>query len=208
MTLLTAVNQLRKFMSIRPPPQPSLESTDISPPPTLRNSLNDAFRLSTSGDLSPILLWIGLWPSVIIEALISRRTHSQWLLFSLNAKVKHWESSIMKITSGSTFMEWHQRKLFWLNGECILGLTSRSPNFESDLFTFSFDSIQDGSVAICTPHTGFSDPTTPEGTPLRQSIELRALVFYDWESSHIYIYHTGSMSVDWCNNVLQVVKLS
>ncbi|KAF8811247.1 hypothetical protein BYT27DRAFT_7240407 [Phlegmacium glaucopus] len=42
-----------------------------------------------------------------------------------------------------------------------------------------FDSIQDGSVAICTPHTGFSDPTTPEGTPLRQSIELRALVFYD-----------------------------
>lgn len=42
-----------------------------------------------------------------------------------------------------------------------------------------FDSIQDGSVAICTPHTGFSDTTTPEGTPLRQSIELRALVFYD-----------------------------
>jgi hypothetical protein len=42
-----------------------------------------------------------------------------------------------------------------------------------------FDSIQDGSVAICTPHTAFSDPLTPEGTPLRQSIELRALVFYD-----------------------------
>jgi len=41
------------------------------------------------------------------------------------------------------------------------------------------DTIQDGSVAIFTPHTGFSDPTTPEGTPLRQSIELRALVFYD-----------------------------
>ena len=50
------------------------------------------------------------------------------------------------------------------------------------LYSFSFDSIQDGSVAICTPHTAFSDPTTPEGTPLRQSIELRALVFYDsWE---------------------------
>lgn len=42
-----------------------------------------------------------------------------------------------------------------------------------------FDSIQDGSVAICAPHTGFKDPRTPEGTPLRQSIELRALVFYD-----------------------------
>jgi len=44
---------------------------------------------------------------------------------------------------------------------------------------FSFDSIQDGSVAVYTPHTAFSDPTTPEGTPPRQSIELRALVFYD-----------------------------
>lgn len=42
-----------------------------------------------------------------------------------------------------------------------------------------FDSIQDGSVAVFTPHTGFQDPLTPEGTPLRESIELRALVFYD-----------------------------
>ncbi|TFK23402.1 hypothetical protein FA15DRAFT_670515 [Coprinopsis marcescibilis] len=42
-----------------------------------------------------------------------------------------------------------------------------------------FDSIQDGSVAKFTPHTGFEDPSTPEGSPLRESIELRALVFYD-----------------------------
>ncbi|KAF8064041.1 hypothetical protein FPV67DRAFT_1503310 [Lyophyllum atratum] len=42
-----------------------------------------------------------------------------------------------------------------------------------------FDSVQDGSVAIFTPHTGFEDPTTPERTPPRESIELRALVFYD-----------------------------
>jgi len=41
------------------------------------------------------------------------------------------------------------------------------------------ESIQDGSVAVFVPHTGFSDPTTPEGTPYRQSIELRTLVFYD-----------------------------
>ena len=50
----------------------------------------------------------------------------------------------------------------------------------TDLFYFSSaDTIRDGSVAICTPHTGFSDPNTPDGAPLRQSIELRALVFYD-----------------------------
>ncbi|KAG6909734.1 hypothetical protein DXG01_015722 [Tephrocybe rancida] len=42
-----------------------------------------------------------------------------------------------------------------------------------------FDSVQDGSVAVLTPHTAFQDPTTPEGTPKRESIELRALVFYD-----------------------------
>ncbi|KAG1810574.1 uncharacterized protein BJ212DRAFT_1484152 [Suillus subaureus] len=42
-----------------------------------------------------------------------------------------------------------------------------------------FDSIQDGSVARLTPHTGFQDPKTPEGTPLRESVEVRALVFYD-----------------------------
>ncbi|KAG2138400.1 uncharacterized protein EDB93DRAFT_1253352 [Suillus bovinus] len=42
-----------------------------------------------------------------------------------------------------------------------------------------FDSVQDGSVARLTPHTGFQDPNTPEGAPFRESIELRALVFYD-----------------------------
>ncbi|KAF8200286.1 hypothetical protein BJ912DRAFT_898308 [Pholiota molesta] len=41
------------------------------------------------------------------------------------------------------------------------------------------DSIQDGSVAVFTPHTGFFDPLTPADAPPRQSIELRALVFYD-----------------------------
>ncbi|KAG2074375.1 hypothetical protein BDR04DRAFT_1093039 [Suillus decipiens] len=41
------------------------------------------------------------------------------------------------------------------------------------------DSIEDGSVARLTPHTAFQDPSTPEGAPPRESIELRALVFYD-----------------------------
>ena len=43
----------------------------------------------------------------------------------------------------------------------------------------SFDSVQDGSVAMFTPHTSFEDPTTPKDAPFRESIELRALVFYD-----------------------------
>ncbi|KAH0826053.1 hypothetical protein J3R83DRAFT_7339 [Lanmaoa asiatica] len=43
-----------------------------------------------------------------------------------------------------------------------------------------FDSVQDGSVAILAPHTAFQDPNSPEGAPLRESIEIRALVFYDY----------------------------
>ncbi|KAF8694116.1 hypothetical protein AX14_002169 [Amanita brunnescens Koide BX004] len=42
-----------------------------------------------------------------------------------------------------------------------------------------FDSIENGSVARFTPHTAFQDPTTPKDAPRRQSIEVRALVFYD-----------------------------
>jgi hypothetical protein len=43
----------------------------------------------------------------------------------------------------------------------------------------SGDYITDGSVALCTPHTSFADPTTPADAKPRESIELRALVFYD-----------------------------
>ncbi|KAI9436951.1 hypothetical protein H4582DRAFT_2058416 [Lactarius indigo] len=42
-----------------------------------------------------------------------------------------------------------------------------------------FDSVQDGSVAVLTAHTAFEDPTTPPDAEKRESIELRALVFYD-----------------------------
>ncbi|KAF9260891.1 hypothetical protein L218DRAFT_906313 [Marasmius fiardii PR-910] len=42
-----------------------------------------------------------------------------------------------------------------------------------------YDSVNDGSVAVLTPHTAFADPTTPDGSPMRESIEIRALVFYD-----------------------------
>ncbi|CAN7309740.1 CmcJ/NvfI family oxidoreductase [Caballeronia sp. LjRoot31] len=37
----------------------------------------------------------------------------------------------------------------------------------------------DPSVARFAPHTGFEDPTTPPGTPLRQSIEFRTIAFFD-----------------------------
>jgi hypothetical protein len=37
----------------------------------------------------------------------------------------------------------------------------------------------DASVARFAPHTAFEDPTTPAGTPLRQSIEFRTMAFFD-----------------------------
>ncbi|TBU59309.1 hypothetical protein BD310DRAFT_877297 [Dichomitus squalens] len=42
-----------------------------------------------------------------------------------------------------------------------------------------YDSQKDGKTAVFTPHTAFEDPTTPKDAPLRESIELRLLVFYD-----------------------------
>jgi len=42
-----------------------------------------------------------------------------------------------------------------------------------------FDTLQDGTVAVLTPHSAFNDPSTAKDAPLRESIELRALVFYD-----------------------------
>jgi hypothetical protein len=34
-------------------------------------------------------------------------------------------------------------------------------------------------VARFAPHTSFDDPTTPPGTPPRQSVEFRAIAFYE-----------------------------
>ncbi|CAK9785930.1 hypothetical protein CC85DRAFT_287530 [Cutaneotrichosporon oleaginosum] len=52
------------------------------------------------------------------------------------------------------------------------------------MFIKCFDSASEGvagnkGVAGFTPHTAFEDPNTPEDAKPRQSIEVRALVFYD-----------------------------
>ncbi|KAA1477860.1 hypothetical protein DENSPDRAFT_885433 [Dentipellis sp. KUC8613] len=70
-------------------------------------------------------------------------------------------------TFGVRFSEEHRWKY-------VRGMTP-----EEGVLIKCFDSVQDGSVAVLTPHTAFIDPSTPEDAPLRESIELRALVFYD-----------------------------
>ncbi|KAH8073006.1 hypothetical protein BXZ70DRAFT_748481 [Cristinia sonorae] len=42
-----------------------------------------------------------------------------------------------------------------------------------------YDSQEDGKTALLTAHTAFEDPSTPPDAPLRRSLELRLLVFYD-----------------------------
>ena len=49
----------------------------------------------------------------------------------------------------------------------------------ADVDPCSADTVRDGSVAVFAPHCAFQDPTAPEDAPMRQSIELRAFVFYD-----------------------------
>ena len=44
-----------------------------------------------------------------------------------------------------------------------------------------FDSRDDGAVARFAPHTAFLDPAAPPDAPPRESIELRAYVFFSDE---------------------------
>jgi hypothetical protein len=50
----------------------------------------------------------------------------------------------------------------------------------ADARIYSYDSKK--GVATYTAHTAFRDPNTPPDALLRQSIELRALVFHDEEN--------------------------
>jgi len=54
------------------------------------------------------------------------------------------------------------------------------PNMEtSEALIFKcYDSMNDGRARF-TPHTAFDDPTTPPDAPVRESIELRTLAFFD-----------------------------
>ncbi|KAL0478020.1 oxidoreductase [Acrasis kona] len=44
---------------------------------------------------------------------------------------------------------------------------------------FDSDHFKDETISGLTPHTAFVDPQTSESAPLRKSIEVRAIVYYD-----------------------------
>jgi len=89
----------------------------------------------------------------------------------------NWENDLVPTTlkfrdrDGETFSVKYSRAHKW---KYLRGMT-----LDEAVLIKCFDSKMDGSVAILTPHTAFVDPTTPKDAPLRESIELRALVFYD-----------------------------
>lgn len=72
---------------------------------------------------------------------------------------------------GETFAVRHNGQHKW---QYLAGMTP-----DEFILIKCFDSKQDGSVATLTPHTAFEDPNTPADAPDRQSIEIRALVFYE-----------------------------
>jgi hypothetical protein len=52
-------------------------------------------------------------------------------------------------------------------------------NLSDETCIYSGDSEIREGLARLTPHTAFVDPSTPADAPLRESIELRVLVFYE-----------------------------
>ncbi|KAL0568339.1 hypothetical protein V5O48_013650 [Marasmius crinis-equi] len=100
-----------------------------------------------------------------------------WPLAVCDFRSLNWEKDLLSSElrypdkTGWTFSVKHNPEHKW---KYVRGLKP-----EEIILIKCYDSIEDGSVAVLTPHTAFDDPATPAGAPLRQSIELRALVFYD-----------------------------
>ncbi|KAL0572668.1 hypothetical protein V5O48_009292 [Marasmius crinis-equi] len=100
-----------------------------------------------------------------------------WPLAVCDFRSVNWEKDLIPAelrysdNIGETFAVKHNPEHKW---KYVRGLTP-----EEFILIKCYDSIEDGSVAVLTPHTAFQDPTTPAGAPARESIELRALVFYD-----------------------------
>ncbi|KAK1223372.1 hypothetical protein PQX77_013771 [Marasmius sp. AFHP31] len=113
---------------------------------------------------------INLWRPISHAAL-------DWPLALCDFRSVNWEKDLVPTDlkfperDGQTFSVKYNPEHKW---KYVRGLTP-----EEIILIKCYDSIEDGSVAVLTPHTAFEDPTTPAGTPPRESIELRALVFYD-----------------------------
>lgn len=89
--------------------------------------------------------------------------------------------------------KWHSAEGYEVRGETMSVAPSEAHKFyyqkdmtpDEVLLLKCYDSWGEGQpqgrdgIAVRTPHTAFVDPQTPEGTPGRQSIEVRCLVFYD-----------------------------
>ncbi|KAF6752877.1 hypothetical protein DFP72DRAFT_903861 [Ephemerocybe angulata] len=118
------------------------------------------------------------------KASIARRLKKRFQIINLWRPISHpaWEWPLAlcdyrsadldkDVLPGETFGVKFNPKHKW---KYLRGMTP-----EEVVLIKCFDSVQDGSVAVFTPHTAFEDPTSPADAPLRESIELRALVFYD-----------------------------
>ncbi|KAG7093555.1 hypothetical protein E1B28_007225 [Marasmius oreades] len=100
-----------------------------------------------------------------------------WPLAVCDFRSVNWENDLVPVELvypdrvGETFNVKYNPEHKW---KYLRGMTP-----EEFILIKCYDSVEDGSVAVLTPHTAFEDPATAAGTPPRQSIELRALVFYD-----------------------------
>lgn len=72
--------------------------------------------------------------------------------------------------TGHTCMLRHSPRQRWFYAPAM------QPN-EAYVFK-TYDSLDDGTITRYAPHTAFDDPTAPPDAPPRESIEVRALVFW------------------------------
>ncbi|GJJ11697.1 hypothetical protein Clacol_005933 [Clathrus columnatus] len=132
-------------------------------------------HMHTSEDLAPLLLKhrfqiINLWRPINHPAI-------DYPLALCDYRSIDWDKDLVPTTLkfahriGETFSVKYNPQHKWKY--------QRGMRPDEVVFIKCFDSRMYGNTAILTPHTAFIDPTTPKDAPLRESIELRALVFYD-----------------------------
>jgi hypothetical protein len=147
----------------QPATRAHVDQTVLSGPQRVRDVMGDQAEALLAGRAAIINVWRPIrhtardWPLAIADA----RSVAQRDLVASDLIFPH--------RKGEIYLARHDRAQRWLY----------VPDLAPDeaILIKCWDS--DPDVARFAPHTAFDDPTTPPGTPPRESIEFRTIAFFD-----------------------------
>ncbi|KAM5533867.1 hypothetical protein V8D89_012407, partial [Ganoderma adspersum] len=115
-------------------------------------------------------------PAKDVPQLVSKWFHCQ--IINVQPLASHWEAAYDLPLALCNYRIADRSK-----GVVPIALECPDPDGEAFGVKFNpaqnYDSQDDSNTAVFTPHTASEDPSPPKDVPLRESIELRLLVFYN-----------------------------